>query len=455
MRLARAFKTGIARIQAVFSDMFGFGPGATLVALAFSGAVVLIALFLFFHSAPPDTIVMTSGETGSRFYKNAEKYAKILARNGVKLKILASEGSQENLDRLLNPKYRVDVGLVQTGVGEGRQLDRLLSLGSISYEPLYVFYRSSAPVELLSGFEGKQLAIGEAGSGVHALAIELLARNGIQPGGSTKLLELDDDEAQKALIEGRIDAAFMMSDSASTEVMRDLLRRPGIRILNFEQAEAYTHRLTYLNKIVLLKGAIDFGRNIPENDIHLISPTVELVAREDLHPALSDLLLEAASEVHGRAGLFQRRGDFPKLLESEYTVSDDAVRYYKSGKSFLYRYLPFRLASLINRIVVVFIPMVLVLIPGLKSIPAIYRWRMRLNILRWYRGLLQLETEIEEGMNSGKRQELLSRLEQIEISVNRMRMPVSFADQFYGLRGHIDIVRERLMSRRNVPSPGL
>lgn len=236
----------------------------------------------------------------------------------------------------------------------------------------------------------------------------------------------------------------MMSDSASSRTMRTLQRRPDIRVFDFSQADAYSRRLGYLNKIVLPKGSIDLGKNIPDQDINLISPTVELIAREDLHPALSDLLLEAAKEVHGRVELTQRRGEFPAPLEHEYRISSDATRYYKSGKSFLYRYMPFWLASLINRILVVFVPMILVLIPGMRSIPAIFRWNMRLRIFRWYRALMVLEKDMALSTAPDRNEELLRRLEQIEQAVNKMKVPVSFAEQFYVLRGHIDFVRGKL-----------
>jgi hypothetical protein len=333
---------------------------------------------------------------------------------------------------------------VQTGVAKGKNIDKLMSLGSISYEPLYIFYRGSKSVDLLSQFEGKRLAIGEDGTGTQVLALELLAMNGIKPGGSTTLLEMDDEAAEAALLAGEIDAAFMMSDSASSKTMHDLLRIPGIKLFDFSQADAYARRIGYLNKIILPRGSIDFARNIPGHDINLVSPTVELIARVDLHPALSDLLLEAATEVHGRAGLTQRRGEFPVPLEHEYRISTDASRYYKSGKSFLYRYLPFWLASLLNRILVVFVPMILVLIPGMRSIPAIFRWQMRLRIFRWYRVLMILEKDMAMPVTPGKGEELVRRLEHIENAVNKMKVPVSFAEPFYVLRGHIGFVRERL-----------
>jgi hypothetical protein len=267
--------------------------------------------------------------------------------------------------------------------------------------------------------------------------------NGIKPGGPTKLLEMDDEEAEAALLAGKIDAVFMMSDSASSTTLHELLHKPGIKLFDFSQADAYTRRLTYLHKVVLPKGSIDFGKNIPDQDISLVSPTVELIARPDLHPALSDLLLEAATEVHSRAGLTHSRGEFPVALEHEYHISADAARFYKSGKSFLYRYMPFWLASLINRVLVVFIPMFLILIPGLKSIPAIYRWQMRLRILRWYRALLLLEADFTAGATSEKLEELLRKLTNIEQAVNKMKLPASFADQFYALRYNIGLARER------------
>lgn len=439
-------RLGFHNLQITSRDTFGLGPGTTLAAIIFTALVLIFTAFMFFYSAPPNTIIITSGDEGSLFRRNADKYAKILARKGVTLKILPSEGSLENLERLADPKFHVDVGFVQAGVAEGQNIDKLVSLGSISYEPLYLFCRADKPFKLLSDFSGKRLAIGEEGTGTNVLALTLLALNGIKPDGTTTLLEIDDEEAEKALLDGKIDGAFMMGDSASSRTMRDLLRHPEITAFNFTQADAYARKIKYLNKLVLLEGSIDFGKNVPDHNIHLLSPTVELIARAHLHPALSDLLLEAATEVHGRAGRYQRQGEFPAPLEHEYRISSDAQRYYKSGKSFLYRYLPFWMASFLNRVLVVIVPMILILIPGLKSIPVIYRWRMRLRILRWYRALLVLESDLSLNMTSKKKEALLDRLNRIEQTVNNMKIPAYFATQFYSLRSHIAMVRARLMS---------
>jgi len=438
-------KIPFTRVQALFTEIFGLGRAAALSAILLISLFTIFAVFWFFYSAPPHTLTITSGPEGSIFRRNAEKYAKILARSGVKLKVLPSQGSLENIKRLANPAFKVDIGFVQGGVAGELDIERLNSLGSVSYEPLMVFYRGTRSLDVLSGLNGKRLAIGPEGSGTRSLALVLLAANGIEPRGATRLVDLDAEDAAKALLENSVDAVFLMGDAASPQIMRKLMQTPGIRLFDFIQADGYTRRISYLNKLALPRGSIDFGKDIPSHDVSLIGPTVELIARTDLHPALSDLLLEAASEVHGGSGLFKRQGEFPAPLEHELHISADAVRYYKSGKIFLYRYLPFRLASLMNRVLVVAVPMAVVLLPGLRIIPALYRWRIKLRIYRWYRALLMLERDLITRLAREEREELFGRLDHIEEEVNKMKMPASFADQFYVLREHIDFVRDRLI----------
>jgi TRAP transporter TAXI family solute receptor len=437
-------ESGFTRIQSLFAELFGLSRVVSLTVVVVFSLGVLSAVFWFFYSAPPSTITMTTGPEDSVSQVNAGKYAKILARKGVKLKILPSQGSLENLKRLIDPKSRVDVGFVQGGLSAEMNIEKLASLGSVYYQPLLIFYRSAAPLDLLSRLNGKRLSIGPEGSGTRSLALVLLKANGIEPGGATQLRDLDAEEAEKELLNGQLDAAFMMGDASSAQVMRTLLRKPGIRLFDFTQADGYTRRISYLNKLELPKGSLDLGKDIPSHDVQLVGPTVELIARADLHPALSDLLIEAAQEVHGKAGLFKRRGEFPAPLEREFRLSADALRYYKSGKGFAYRYLPFRVASLLNRVLVVFVPTFIVLFPVLRLIPALYRWRIRMLIYRWYRELLALERDMMAGPAPDKREALLGRIDQIETEVNKMKMPASFADQFYVLRGHIIFVHEQL-----------
>ena len=444
-------KFGLAQVLTLCSEYFGLSRSWSVLAVSLITSAIGFAVFWFVYSAPPHVITITSGPPGSVFARYALGYSNYLAIRGVTLKILPSQGSLENLQRLTNAAERVDVGFVQGGVADTNSTKgagQVLSLGSIAYEPLLVFYRGTNAVRLLSQFEGQRLAIGSEGSGTRALSLPLLQTNGIIPGGPTTLEAMDADEAAKALLAGSLDAVFLTSDSASSQTLRLLLRSPGVKLMSFEQADAYTRRFNFLNKLRFPEGALDFGKNLPPQDVWLIGPTVELVARPHLNAALSDLLLEAAEQTHGNAGIFQSREEFPAPLKHEFDISGDALRYYKSGRGFLYKHLPFWIASLANRVFVAFLPIVLVVIPGLRLIPAAYKWRIQLRIYRWYRKLLVLERELPLLERSPERQEdLLRRLNEIEKVVKHMKVPASFASQFYSLREHIDYVHAQLASR--------
>ncbi|HXR06133.1 MAG TPA: TAXI family TRAP transporter solute-binding subunit [Candidatus Acidoferrum sp.] len=444
-------KTGLGRLLAPSMDAFGLSRGAVLTTILSISAALALAVFWFFKTAPPKTVILTCGVAGSSFQNYAQGYRTNLASNGVRLVILPSEGSSQNLQRLKDARFQVDVGFVQGGVTNAPGSRPLVSLGSITYEPLFLFYRGAANLSILSELEGKRLAIGPAGSGTRSLALSLLQLNGIEPGGPTQLTDLDALDAVNALLAGKVDAVFLMGDSASPNLIRQLLHTAEIHLFDFAQADAYTRRISYLNKLVLPEGCIDFGKNIPPHDVNLIGPTVELVARPELNAVLSDLLLEAAQEVHGGASVLKRRGEFPAPLEHDFPISADAGRFYKSGKSFLYRSMPFWLASIVRRVLLAFVPAIVVLIPALRVLPSLYRLRMRLRLYRWYRALLALERAASGASAPEKRRQSLARLDHIEKEVNRLKVPASFADQFYGLREHIQFVRGRLAEAADSP----
>jgi TRAP-type uncharacterized transport system substrate-binding protein len=422
------------------------------VAVTYGPFVVLVLIVFwitlhFIHPAPPSTIVMTTGGDGSMFELYAGRYAKILARQGVTLRTLPSQGSLENLKRLSDPQVKVDVGFVQGGIASLGDANNLMSLGSVFYVPVLVFYRAPQPIKFLSELNGKRIAIGREGSGARVLAETLLKANGIEAGGKSKLVDLEGKSAQDALVKSEIDAAFVMGDSATPATMRDLVHTQGIRLFDVVQGDAYVGRFRYLSKLQLPPGSLDLGKNTPPETLTMVAPTVELIARPGLHAALSDMLIQAAQEVHGRATLLQKAGEFPAPLEHEYRVSEDAVRYYKSGKSFAYRYLPFWLASLVDRIVLVLVPLAVVLIPGLKVVPALYKWRINSRIYRRYGELMELERIAFSDTTAAQREELLKRLDEIDRRIVTGKLPASAAEQLYVLRQHIHFVRGRLLQQ--------
>ncbi|RKE36154.1 TRAP-type uncharacterized transport system substrate-binding protein [Paraburkholderia sp. BL23I1N1] len=413
--------------------------------------VLMVTLIVWVvDPAPPKTITISAGPHDSSFFVTADLYKKILARNGITLKVLESDGSVENLHRLLDPKQHVDLALVQGGAADGIDTSSLMSLGSVFYIPVVVFYRGTGIGEL-SELEGKRIAIGREGSGTRLLALKLLEANGIEPGGDTVLVPSDGLQAATQLVAGEVDAAILNGDSATRGLMLRLLKVPGISVMDFDEASAYTRLFPYLDEIDLPPGVLDLKHRIPPDTVHLISPTVELVARTNLHPAISDLLIEAAQEVHGLPGLLQRAGQFPSPVAHEYQISEDAQRYYKTGKSFLYRTLPFWLASIGDRTLVLLLPMAVLLIPAMRLIPALYGWRVRSRIYRYYGALIAIERGALADSTEEERKQLFAELDQIEASLNRLRMPLAYADAFYVLREHVGFVRSRLAAQGSHP----
>jgi TRAP-type uncharacterized transport system substrate-binding protein len=351
----------------------------------------------------------------------------------------------DNLNRLSDTKSGVDITMVQSGISGTGDSSDLVSLGSLFYQPLTIFYRSPKELLRLSELRSQRIAIGPDGSGTRFLALALLKANEIEPEGPTTLLSLEGDAAKTALLRKEVDAIFLSGDSASPATIREMLHTEGIRLFDFPQADAYVRRFAYLSKLVVPSGAFDLGLNLPPSPINMLAPTVELLAHSNLHPALCDLLIEAAFEVHGHASLLQSAGQFPTPSANFYPTSEEAARFYKTGnKSFAYRYLPFWVASLLNRTLFVLLPIIVVVIPGLRFLPQLYSWRVNGRIHRRYGELMALERETLGNPSEERRAELLDRLDEIENSVITSKVPGSHADQLYILREHIGFVRAKL-----------
>lgn len=431
-------------------ETFGFSPWlATAVAL-FLGFLLAAALVWLWLSAPPSKMTILTGPPGTSFQRYAEAYRDTLkANHGPEVIIRASAGSLDNLKQLQDPNSGVDVAFVQGGLVGDKPPADLVSLGTVAYQPVWVFYRGTQRYTRLSELAGKRICVGLAGSGTNILAKALLEANKIT-GAPTTLVEQAADKASADLLAGRLDAVFLMGEAAPIETLRALLTAEGIQLFSFTQADAYVRnqRFNYLNKIVLPQGSIDFASNLPAQDVILVGPGVELLARKNLNSTLSDQIIDAAQVRHSRPSLLSRRNEFPAPLEREFPISKEAARYYKSGKGItgitqgiVQNYW---LASLINRVLVAIVPILLLMIPMARILPIAYRWSVQLRIYRCYRPLLRLERDAKSALSPERAHELLARLDDIEESVNSLKVPASFAYQFYALRGHVAFVRSRL-----------
>ncbi len=427
---------------------FGRSMVLALVAIIVTTALLVSSLIFFFGNAPPTSISMASGPKDSSYYRNAQRYKELLAKQGVKVNVIETDGSIDNLQRLLKPASKIDVGFVQSNLPPNTDVSKLMSLGSMSNQPLFIFYRGK-PTTFLTEFAGKRLWLGPEGSGNLFLSESLLKLAGIQNIETPAIKALDTSEqAAEALQKGEIDALFLMSESTPSGLIRKLYSRPDIRLFSFDQADAYIRNTKYLSKITVPKGVFDLKLNVPAQETVLLAASLELVAHPTLHPAISDLLLDAAKTIHGRGGRLRNPGEFPVLQERAFPISPDAMRYFQSGKGYLYATFPFWIASWINRFLAVILPVLLLLIPAIKLLPTIYRWRFEFRINRWYGQLQPLERGIfQQPLNVAKRDELLNSLDHIEKGINDIKVPTAFARRLYALREHIHFVRQYLLDR--------
>jgi len=433
-------------------DFFA-AAGPTLLGIALACALA----YWLVDPTPPRHVTISTGQENSAYEEFAKKHAAALEKYGVKATLLPSLGSQENLYRLIastaqgaGDRTRTDIAFVQSGSTDETDAVRrgLVSLGSLFTEPIWLFYRDrpdGAPLTQLAQLKDLKINVGPEGSGVPKLFRKLLSVNGVTPDALT-LGELQNTPATVEMLEGRIDG-LVFSSAPDALLIQMLLQTPGINLFDFTQAEAYTRRFPFLSHVVLPRGIVDLGRDLPPKDYHLIAPTATLVARDTLHPALIDLFVQNAAAIHGTAGWFRRQGEFPTASYTEIAVASDAVKYYKNGAPFLQRYMPFWLANFFDRMWVVVVAVGALLLPLSRIVPPLYVWKVRSRIYRWYGELRAVEQALEN-MPPERRQEVcteqLQRLNAIEERVNQISIPLSFATELYGLRSHIGFVRKRV-----------
>jgi len=406
-------------------------PGILVVVAAF------VIAFQFVAPPPPDHFRIASGSQAGAYNLVAREYAAALAEQGITLEVLETSGSVENLDLLQSGA--ADVAFVQGGVGVPAALPDLVGLASLYYEPLWIFARNGEETLGHGSLESRTLAIGGAGSGTQALVRELLQATGLQD--SVTLSEIGGVAAAEALRAGEVDYAFFVAGTRSP-VVRELLQDQEIALVDLQRTEAYARQFRHLSPLLLPEGALDLARNLPRRDVRLIAPAATLVASDDLHPALVGLLLEAATGIHETGDVLAAPGTFPSGTLVEFPLSDDAKRFLKRGPSFFQRYLPFWIATSIDRLWVLAIPLLTILFPLLRIAPPVYRWRVRRKIYRWYRDLRRIEEGLREAGDETVRGALLADLERLQADVGRIETPLAHTEHLYHLRSHIEFVKD-------------
>ncbi len=417
-----------------------FGPSILLTIVGF------IFAYQFVDPAPPKRVVIGTGSRQGAYYAYGKAYSEILAGNGITLEVRSTAGSAENIKLIESKSNGVDIAFVQGGMAPMAKTKKLVSLGSLYFEPLWIFQQTDFAFRHLSDLKGLRVAVGVEGSGTKILAMQLLGLNGITP-KNTQILSDGGQQASDRLLNGELDVAFFVTTYRSAHLKKLLMSR-SVKLMSLERAEAYALRYHYLYVFKLPEGVFDFDANIPSHDLTLVAPATQLVVRSDLHPALTNLLLQAAEKIHGAGGGFEKEGEFPSRKYLDFELSEEAKRFYKSGSPFLQRYLPFWVANFLERMKVMLLPLMVLLFPLFKLMPPIYRWRIRSKIYRWYSKLATIDFEAQKKTDTAQFDEYLSELEGLEETVSQISVPLAFAEELYHLRLHIDMLRNRLQQKR-------
>jgi TRAP transporter TAXI family solute receptor len=422
-------------------------------------AVAVIALLAaavwatahFLQPGAPRHIVLASGPESGIYHQYALRYKEILGREGVKVDVRMTRGASDNLALLLDPKSGVDVAFMQGGVATFPAADGVEMLASLYYEPLWIFYRNPEPLTRMNELHGKRIAIGTVGSGTRALVAQLFAANGLTNAGgvgrdNTDIVALGGDEALHALQAGAIDAALFVG-GADTPTIQQALRDPVIKLMSLKRADAYARRFSFLTRLMLPAGTIDLAINVPDQDVAMVGTKAMLVARASLHPALIDLLGDAAREIHGHQGYFEAAGEFPGASQVDIPVSPHAEEHRRFGPSYLHRYLPFWLATFVERAIILMVPLIVILVPLMNILPQFLRWRVRSRVYRWYGELALLERDVATRQGVLPVAQWLRDLDRIEQGAEHIHTPASFASEAYTLREHIALVRRAVLAK--------
>jgi TRAP transporter TAXI family solute receptor len=401
--------------------------------------ILIVAAFMlayqFVDPAPPSSITLSAGSKDGAYYAHALAYRDYLKEHGITVTILESPGSLENVKRLT--QNEADMAFVQSGIASAEN-GELNSLGSMYYEPLWVFVRTGVSIKSLNELKDKTIAIGVEGSGTRVLSLQLLKENGVDESNAT-LIDSGGGKAAEALLSGKLDAVFLVA-AASADTVWMLNQNANVKLVNFDRADAYTRRISTLSALTLPQGSLDLGANAPAQNMKLLAATATLLIHEKMHPALQGMLMQAATHVHGGRSLFSTVGEFPTALYTAIPLSKEAERYYKSGPPFLQRYLPFWAATLVDRLKVMLLPFIALLIPMFKVMPPLYRWRVRSRIYRWYDELGRIDQAITDGID----QALLDDLDRIEKEIRKVHVPLSYSDELYNLRMHLALTRDNV-----------
>lgn len=408
------------------------------VAVAVALACLVWLILVVGRGLPPRAVVMTTGPEGSAYREFGEKYRAALARDGIDLKLAPSLGDVENLARLRDASSGVSVGFVASGLTSEKASPGIESLGTISYDPIWIFCRGLSDQAQFGDLRGKRISVDPQG----VVMLDLLRAIGLEK--EVTVVPLAAAAGGEALLRGDVDCACMLT-VADDPIVKRLLADERVNLMTFQRADALVALYPYLSKVTIPRGAGSLPKDRPAQDVALVAPMASLLVRHDLHPAVQYLLLQAAQDIHSGPGILRRPGQFPAAEPQDVPLSREAHAYYKSGGSFLQRHLPFWLAVIASRLLVLLVPLVGLLYPLLRVLPLVINFAFERRVNALYAELRRIDARIDAGDPAGEISEDLARLDG---KIGRTRVSASRARELYALKQHASLVGDRLRAAK-------
>jgi hypothetical protein len=410
---------------------------------------LLVAAYWWLQPQPPKRVVLATGPAGSAYAGFGKRYAEALKVNGIEVELKATDGSQDNLELLRTSG--ADVAFVRGGSADPVKDEQggLTSLGSLFFEPLWFFYRTDAAKRIdrktgtltsLTQLKDLRINVDKPGSGVPDI-MERMFRANHMDASTLSLSNLEQTPATEALQAGLLDV-IVLASAPQSPLVQKLLRAPDIQLMDFAQSDAYSRRFAFLQPVTLPRGVVDLAADLPSHDVSLLAATTSLLSREETHPALRQLFAQTAQTLHGGAGWFNRARDFPNTRTSELPVSPEGDRAINGTPPFWQRYLPFWASNLVERMWLVLGGLLVLMLPLSRVVPPLYQFRVRRRVFRWYARLREVEHKLEA--HTGDPDALLKELGDLDRVVNKVAVPLSYADELYALRNNIEAVRRRV-----------
>lgn len=417
--------------------------------LLFLFFIAIIGVILYLDPLPNRDIYFATSYKNSDWYDFAELSKVELSKKGFTVKIEESDGAIDNVQKLLDPSSPTNIAFTYASALNEEDRNKILSLGSISYEPIWVFYWKDKINEpkSLKDLENKKVSLGPLKSGSYAIAKKVFDIYKIDISKKDNFIP-DNFEDSAINFENKKTDALIFVSSYRDEIVSRLLNDERVGLMSFSNASAFEKQFNSFETVTLPAGSIDIYKNIPNKDVKLIATTTSLVVKPDMHPDTQLALLVSVRNLNRSSHhlFFAKRDEFPSYVDPLIPISPVAAKFYDYGPPHAMKYLPFWIAGFIDRAWLLLLTLFAIFYPLTKLNIHISRLRYDMEEDLVYKELMNIENvTLNSDLSDEDRDAMLARLDEIKSHVLKSRVPVGAGKDHFDLMTTIDKIKELLL----------